>query len=74
MKTPSEQDLDARSERLALAYDPRHLVTHAASAAELMRDHLERSLNCGGPVWPAISPDELLSRWPPTGELSTSEV
>lgn len=64
MSIAAETDLDARSRRLARAYDPAEFASHAATAAELLCGHVARIARRAGPVWPAITPDDLLSQWP----------
>ncbi len=57
-------ELDARSMRLAEAYEPQRFVREANAVTELLRAHLERASSRSGPVWPVTTPDALLNRWP----------
>jgi L-2,4-diaminobutyrate decarboxylase len=70
-----EHDLNQRSTRLTVQYDPDQFARQAASIIELVRAHLERTASRQGPVWPAASPFEVLERWPDveSGPIETIE-
>lgn len=69
-----ESDLNERSDRLCQAYDPDRFARDSASVTALVRDYLARMSAREDPVWPAVSPDDLLARWPDHETASPAAV
>ncbi len=74
MSTTSANELDRRSESLCQAFDPERFAKEAASVTDLLREYLHAAGARERPVWPAVSPDDLLEAWPDPESGPRSDV